>query len=109
MNDVDIKGIGELTDEGMTLCFRFLVNGDKKSFKRVKKILSKMLERNGATQGFWTLYLALANSLCWYAQEQVMTDNSVRWARTAQKANKFRNKIMGKLNKGRGIITSKTY
>lgn len=115
---INEKGLGEIIDEAITLSFK-IVSGIKTEesairFIAISEFITSQVEKNPSlaeTAGI--VVLILSNATCWFCQDKIMStkDNFkvAEYAKRAQELNVSRNKLIGLLNKGQGIITEKSY
>lgn len=118
-NSVELKGLGELLDEAVTLCLKYTHTKNKAHIERANDIMNHIRGRTGSDNqtvlGFvLLLQLMIVNSGCWSAQDKIMEEKepkkTAEWAKAAQNLNKIRNFLIGIMNdNGNGIVTEKTY
>ena len=111
---VNEKGFGEIADEICTLALKVSHDVDfDKSSDRMQALLRYIETLDVDKKTKLVLSLFCVNGLCWLSQDSLKKhDNPIitkAWALSAQMTNKARNTIMGELNDGTGIVTTKSY
>lgn len=118
-SDFEKRGLGEIVDEIITLSFKMITKTNpSQTVNRLAQLNKYMEDENCPIKSNLELYHALglmmANASCWLSQDCIMDKNIpessiVLFAKEAQRMNSERNKLIGLINKGSGVVTSKSY